>query len=819
MVQGARANLVDEPVAAESAYGAAVAIQEKAFGRDSPNVADPLIHLALQVSNQGRFAEARAMFTRAEALVPRQGFDPTLGARLLHFEGLDASNQGQTARALQLLRAAEAGYSAALPPEALLPRPESGRGGGPASLGEVLSTQADRQNLVALLGLVEVRRNEAVTLRTMGRLAESSAALASAAALARDAQLDQPSLVARLRRTAAVSAAQSGDQPLAIADFGNSNAAFSRAYPGSRPLALIELLRGQELMRAGQPGAAAEVCRSAVQTLVELKTGYEPERVLGCMDAFAAVAAASGEGAGRQAALQDLFLASQVVRGSQTEQQINQSAARLGEGKRDPKVAAAIRAQQDATAALAAVQRQRAAVAEAVRAGAPQPANAKLLDERERAAMNELALRESELQAASPNYGQLVQQATKAPDVLRLLGPGEAFAAITLTKDSGYTILLRDGTVRVNRIEGGAGVVDPIVGQIRLAMQPDTPPFDTAGASELFRVLFGGLDADLASVRALTVAPTGSLLSLPFGLLLTGQADQTNLAAAPWLAKRMAIGHLPSASNFVALRRQAGGSKAARPWFGFGDFLPVTLAQARRSFGAGCGDSAALFAGLPPLPSARAELSVAGRLLGASPQDELLGAAFTVPAVQHADLADYRVLHFATHAILPTDLKCESEPAIVTSAPPGAPDASGALLKASDVAQAKLDADLVILSACNTGGSDGSVGGGESLSGLARSFFFAGARALLITHWEVSDQAATFLIAETLRRLQADPGISIASALQGAQTELLTRAGSSLPVELAHPFYWAPFALIGIAGDGKRLNTAGPAPGAAAVRG
>jgi CHAT domain-containing protein len=104
----------------------------------------------------------------------------------------------------------------------------------------------------------------------------------------------------------------------------------------------------------------------------------------------------------------------------------------------------------------------------------------------------------------------------------------------------------------------------------------------------------------------------------------------------------------------------------------------MTLALAERSFpGTRCADAAQLFAGLPKLPYARRELAAAQALLGGSPHDELLGTAFTAPSVQMVSLKQYRVLHFSAHALLPTDLACESEPAIVTSAPPGAPNASG----------------------------------------------------------------------------------------------------------------------------------------------
>jgi CHAT domain-containing protein len=318
---------------------------------------------------------------------------------------------------------------------------------------------------------------------------------------------------------------------------------------------------------------------------------------------------------------------------------------------------------------------------------------------------------------------------------------------------------------------------------------------------QLYKLTLGGVAAQLEGVKALVVAPSGPLLSLPFEVLLTGATDRDNLAAAPWLARQVTLTHVPAPSNFVSLRKVAGGSRASKPWFGFGDFRPVTLTQAQHSFpGTTCADSAQLLAGLPPLPYADKELTVARGLLDASPRDELLGSAFTAQAVLKTQLKDYRVLHFATHALLPSDLRCQGEPAIVTSDTPGAAEAAGALLTASQVVGLDLDADLVILSACNSGGPGGTTAG-ESLSGLARSFFYAGARSLLVTHWSVNDQAAAYLVADTLRRMQKNSALGVAAALHDAQLAMLAGAGSTLPAELAHPFFWAPFAVIGEGGE------------------
>ncbi|MDE2458921.1 MAG: CHAT domain-containing protein, partial [Rhodospirillales bacterium] len=148
-------------------------------------------------------------------------------------------------------------------------------------------------------------------------------------------------------------------------------------------------------------------------------------------------------------------------------------------------------------------------------------------------------------------------------------------------------------------------------------------------------------------------------------------------------------------------------------------------------------------------------------------------------------------------ALLPTDLPCQPEPAIVTSAPAGAKSANNALLTTSDVTGLKLDANLVVLSACNTGGGEA---GGEALSGLARSFFYAGARAIMVTQWSVNDQVSAYLVADTLSRLHAGNAGGAAGSLRAAQLALIAGAGKSFPAQIADPFYWAAFTVIGDGG-------------------
>lgn len=813
MALGRELNQAENYAAAEEAYRAALAVQERVLGRDDPNLATPLMHLALNLSNQGRHAQARLLFTRAEAMAPRAE-DPLTPARLLHYRGMHAINTGEPAAAAAMLERAERGYADFAP---------AGAVAGAAAMADALSEGGlllDPTTQSAIVGVAEARRLRGVALARAGRPSEGAALARDSRDLLRRAGLEPALLVGRSLRSQGGSVGALGQGGDAAQLFGTSAQRFGRALPGERPEAATLFLAGARLQDAGRRAEALAAFRAGARILRARGLGLPPPMVLAWLDALHAEATARAAAPAEAAALAaEMFEAAQLAQRPQTGRLVAQAAARLGASGGNPRVAEAVRRLQDSDRELRTLFAERDAAEGAGETAA--------IDARIVAAQAARAEAEGEAAAAAPGYRQLLNGVAEAPAVARVLGPDEALVSMLLGRDHGYVFALRGraGTVLARRVALPEGEAARLVARVRQGMAPAARgaaaagpgPFDTAAAHALHEALLAPLAPAIEGAETLLVAPDGPLMSIPFTLLLTAPAEPERLREAAWLVRRHAVVHVPSPQILATLRGAgAGGASAAPlPYAGFGDPVPPSPAQLARSFPPDrCADDARLAAALAPLPGTRAEVAAAREFTGAGPDSVRFGPAFTEAALRGGGLDRHRIVHLATHALLPGELSCLTEPAVMVSAPRGAPDAAAAFVTAGEVLDLRLDADLVILSACNTGTTLGGEGaGGEALSGLARAFFFAGARGLLVTHWAVDDATAALTIADTLRR-QAGGRQGSAAALRGAQLLLLEEAGRSLPAAYAHPFHWASFALIG---DGRRMPGTPGGPAAAVV--
>jgi CHAT domain-containing protein len=203
-------------------------------------------------------------------------------------------------------------------------------------------------------------------------------------------------------------------------------------------------------------------------------------------------------------------------------------------------------------------------------------------------------------------------------------------------------------------------------------------------------------------------------------------------------------------------------------------------------------DRAQLGEQLPRLANSADEVRKVARNVGATEADLHFRTDASETAVKATDLSRYRIVYFATHGLVAGDVKHLDEPALALSLPERPTELDDGLLIASEISRLRLDADFVVLSACNT--ASGGRPGAPALSGLARAMFYAGGRSLLVSHWEVQSDAATRLTTDTFDALKANPQIGRAEALRRAMLSLMNDTSDP---DNALPATWAPFQLIG----------------------
>ena len=377
-------------------------------------------------------------------------------------------------------------------------------------------------------------------------------------------------------------------------------------------------------------------------------------------------------------------------------------------------------------------------------------------------------------------------------------------------------VIRRDGAA-FHRLNIGREGLDFAVAFIRGGLDQRgglIPTFDVEEALTLYRQIFAPAEPMLDGVRHVVVVPDGALQSLPLGVLITKKPE--NWARKPklsayrkveWLAKKYAMTVLPSVSSLRALRQFAKTARASRPFIGFGD----PELDGGTAGGRGV-DVASLFTRgavadvdavreLTRLPDTADELIALATAQGVGEEAIYLQARATETRVRSMDLSDYRILAFATHGLVSGEMKGLAEPALVFTPPETGTEADEGLLTASEIATLELDADWVILSACNTAAADGTPGA-EGLSGMAKAFFYAGARALLVSHWSVNSEAAVAITTGMLGEMADNPEIGRAEALRRSMLAMMETKGKD---HFAHPMFWAPFVVVGE--GGAPLNT------------
>lgn len=454
-----------------------------------------------------------------------------------------------------------------------------------------------------------------------------------------------------------------------------------------------------------------------------------------------------------------------------------------------------------------------------------------------------------QIKIETPKYANLLNPPPATVDeVQQQLQPGEVFISIypAATKTYIWAIPSKGNTQFAVAPFGGSYIQERIR-SLREALSPDAqtfgdiPEFDLARAYELYFNLLKPIESTWKGLGDLIIVATGPLAQIPFSILPTAPVsfgqEQGELFSkykdVPWLIRQVSITRVPTASSFISLRTLPMSAPFRKAFLGFGDpfFNREQLAQAKeqrvdsklvlakrgralhvrgiRVTESGTLDNDSVtsinLGLLNRLPDTAEEIiSIATALDAHSSRDIFLGEKASENQLKSMDMSDRRVIAFATHALVPGDLDGLDQPALALSSPLVTGEAEDGLLTMAEIFQLKLNADWVVLSACNTGAAEGA--GAEAVSGLGRAFFYAGTRALLVSMWPVETTSARKLTTGLFSYQRDNPDLSRARALRQSMLTLIDGSGlkdeatGKVVASYSHPLFWAPFVIVGEGG-------------------
>ena len=838
---------------AEPLYKRALAIYEKARSPDHPDVALSLNNLALLYNTQGQYAQAEPLYKRSLAIYEKSlgQNHPAVAGSLNNLAGLYYT-QGQYAQAEPLYKRSLSIREKALGPD----HPDVA--GSLNNLAELYNTQGQYAQAEPLykrslaisekaLGpnhpdVAQSLNNLALLYKTQGQYAQAEPIYKRSLSI-REKALgpDHPDVAQSLNNLAALYKSQ-GQYVQAEPIYKRSLAIYEKALGPDHPdvalslnnLAALYNSQGQYVQALSMARRASAIYR---QRIVAGGTGDAAVREAsknrkGFLNHLSLLSLNPGKEPANKIT-NEAFQIVQLEQASGTASAIAKMASRFATG--DDVLAGLVKRKQDATDLHARGEAQLVNAA----SKPPQERNAadeqRLRDDIARVTQDITTI-DTELTRRFPEYQELTRpEPVSVSQIKALLTPGEAMLVYSLDISSFLWVVKRDGA-DFQTLKVDAKDVAKKVAIVRSEME-----FDNAGnarrvsvgiLSELYDSLFAPALPYLTGIKHVMVVPTGPLVSLPFSMLIASPPPEIKSDAdyrkVDWLARRYALSVLPSVSSIQAFRQFAKAGKAQEPFAGFGDpLIGGTGDTTGTTRGKGTRmDVAAIFRGVvvkakasttaqaveiadveairkaPRLPETANELRAMAKALKSDQKSLWLQENATETKIKRLDLSKYRTLAFATHGVMAGEVKGIGEPGLILTPPQQGSLEDDGYLSGGEIAKLKLNADWVVLSACNTASADGTPGA-EGLSGLAKAFFYAGARSLLVSHWPVASEATVPLTTGMLKEYKANPGQGKAEAHRKAMLELIDTPNHP---EYANPLFWAPFVVVGEGGAGTKTK-------------
>lgn len=818
--QGYRGNSAGSYAEAAEFFAAAPAIladtTQVGVVSHEAQIHEALVNRALQLSNLGAFGQARRNFAEAEEMGLR---DPVQTRLARNYAAIDALNRGAPKEALEILSRDVPPFIPAATDDGALnidrQTAASLNGAAGASLTALLGqpTRLSPQDRAAVID-AQALQLRGTALRLDGKPDEAREVLSQAYANAMKVQDGRIISITRLRAQImselALGYEAQGRYGEAESNLRGALELVETTYPDSASVHVVSARLAGFLARRGKADEALTIYRGVIAD-VERDQGVLVGMEHLMRPYFDLLA---GEATQAPARVEELFTASQLLQQPGAAETLTQLSRQLEGGSDD--AAGLYRRSLGISREL---ERTRVEIARLSAAQQPGESDAQL--DALRARRDQLAgaqLEAMDALAKFPRYRAVAQRTASVEQLRASLKPGEGYFKLAQLAGSLYGVLITPTQARGWKVAMSAreaeDAVDTLRDSISLTINgvQSTYPFDIDTAVTLDKALLGPARSEIETLSHLIFEPAGAMLKLPINLLtddargvaayharVKAGGDEYDFTGIDWLGRDREVSTALSAASFRDARA-APRSVAKKEYLGLGNNVPLGPVSVRP--GIRSGEGAAIDADCAwPLstwnqPISPRELNEAASLLSGG-TDLMTGANFTDEAIMaRPDLGAFRIVHFATHGLVTAPrVGCPVRPALLTSF---GDSRSDGLLSFREIFDLRLDADLVILSACDTAAGAGleatreaglATGGGEALDGLVRAFIAAGGRQVIASHWPAPDD---FDATERLfNGFYKAKNASIGNALRASQTSLMDDPLTS------HPYYWAGFAIVG----------------------
>lgn len=425
---------------------------------------------------------------------------------------------------------------------------------------------------------------------------------------------------------------------------------------------------------------------------------------------------------------------------------------------------------------------------------------------------------DTSIKLSHPNFANFsLPSLINISEIQDVLNDNEAIIKYIFNNDHQlYAWLIKKNKIEFYHLDIEKDNLIKLISKIRSTLDINTfQEFAINENKSLYNLIFKKLEKNLYDIENIFVILDNPIDSIPLDILCNEckQKSQGDYSEIDFLIKKFNFTYYPDFNSFIQIQKLTTKSIAKKLLIGFGnpnlntkdnqfeesdEELMAQMLNSKENitrsslFGTEKINSKYIFNLYEPLPETETELKTIANYLNVNENNLYFGDEANEENIKSLDLTDYQIIYFATHGEVAGKFNNNQEPFLILT-PPNQPDnLNDGLLTASEIMSLNMDANWVVLSACNT--ATGIEPGAEGLTGLARSFFYAGTRSILVTHWEVETNAALFITTETFKNLANNDNLKKSESLRNAKLKYLNNA--EFPWQ-THPVIWSPFVIVG----------------------